>query len=73
MTFDKKLGFDSFGFDNVILNNNKGPDENILNNLSQIDFLFCAIEEAVTSLKKFNDIAFSVLQSSVRSPSQNIE
>ena len=56
MSFDEKnfekLRFDPFGFDNIILNNINDPDENIFNNLSQIDTVFQAVEEATTSFKK---------------------
>ena len=34
MSFDEKLRFDPFGFDNVLLNITNNPDENIFNNLS---------------------------------------
>ena len=71
MSFDEnnfeKLRFDPFGFDNVLL------DKNIFNNISQIDSVFCAVEEAVTSLKKFNDKIFSVLHLNVRSFHQNFD
>ena len=64
MSFDEnnfgKLRFDSFGFDNVLLNNTNDPNENIFNNLSQVDSVFYAVEEAATSLKKFNGKTFSV-------------
>ena len=57
MSFNEKnlerLRFDPFDFDNVLLNNTNDPDENIFNNLSQIDSVFYAVEEAATSLKKF--------------------
>ena len=59
MSFDEsnfeKLRFNTFGFDNVLLNNTNDSDENIFNNLSQIDSVFYDVEEAATSLKKFND------------------
>ena len=58
----EKLRFDRFGFDNVLLNNTNDPDKNIFNNLSQIDSVFYAVEEAATSLKKFNDKTFSTPQ-----------
>ena len=48
---DRFERFDPFGFDNVLLNNTNDPDENIFNNLSQIDSVFYAVEEAPTSLK----------------------
>ena len=48
----EKLRFDPFGLDNVLLNNNNDPDENILSNLSWIDSVLYAVEEAATSLKK---------------------
>ena len=64
MSFDEnnfeKLRFDSFGFDNVLLNNTNDPNENIFNNLSQVDSVFYAVEEAATSLKKFIGKTFSV-------------
>ena len=60
---------DSFGFDNVISNNNPDPDENIFNSLSQIAFY--AVEEAATSLKKLNDKGFSVLHLNVVFKSQS--
>ena len=56
----EKLRFDSFSFDNVLLNNTNDPNENIFNNLSQVDSVFYAVEEAATSLKKFNGKTFSV-------------
>ena len=71
MSFDEnnfeKLRFNPFGFDNVLL------DKNIFNNLSQIDSVFCAVEEAATSFKKFNDKIFSVLHLNVRSFNQNFD
>ena len=77
MIFDKnnfeKLRFEPFGFGNVLLNNTNAPDENIFHNLSQIDSVFYAFEEAATSLKKFNDKTFSVLHLNVRSVNQNFE
>ena len=77
MSFDEsnfeKLRFDPFGFDNVLLNNTNDPDENIFNNLSQIDSVFYAVEEAATSLKIFNDKTFSVLHLNVRSLNKNFE
>ena len=64
MSFDEnnfeKLRFDSFGFDNVLLNNTNDPNENIFNNLSQVDSAFYAVEEAAASFKKFNGKTFSV-------------
>ena len=55
MSFDErnfeKLRFDPFGFDNVLLKNTNDSDENIFNNLSQIDSVFYAVEEAA-SFKK---------------------
>ena len=69
----EKLGFDPFGFGNVILNNTNDPDENIFNNLSQTDSVFYAIEEAATRLKQFNDKTFSVLHLNVKSLNQNFE
>ena len=64
MSFDEnnfeKLRFDSFSFDNVLLNNTNDPNENIFNNLSQVESVFYAVEEAATSLKKFNGKTFSV-------------
>ena len=55
MSFDKnnflKLRFNLFGFENVLLNNTNDPDETIFNNLSQIDSVYYAIEEAATSFK----------------------
>ena len=63
----EKLRFDPFGFGNVILNNTNDPDENIFNNLSQIDSVFYAVEEAATRLKQFNDKTFSVLHLTVKS------
>ena len=68
-----KTRFDPFSFDNVFLNNTSDPDENMLNNLSQIDLLFYAVEEAATSLKKFSHKNFSVLPLNVRSLNQNFE
>ena len=77
MSFDEnnfeKLRFDSFGFDNVLLNNINDPDENIFNNLRQIDSVLFAVEEAALSLKKFNDKTFSVLYLNVRSLTKNFE
>ena len=77
MSFDEsnfeKLRFDPFGFDNVLLNNTNDLDENILNSLSQIDSVFYSVEEAATSLKKFNDKTFSVLHLNVRSLNKNFE
>ena len=73
MIFDEnsleKLRFDPFGFDNVLLNNTKNPDENRFNDLSPIDSVFYAAEEAA---KKINDKT-SMLHLNVRSLSQNIE
>ena len=68
-----KTRFDPFGFDNVFLNNTSDPDENMLNNLSQIDLLFYAAEEAATSFKIFSHKNFSVLPLNVRSLNQNFE
>ena len=45
------LRFDPFGFDNVLLNITNNPNENIFNNLSQIDSVLYAVEEAATCLK----------------------
>ena len=77
MSFDKsnfeKLRFDRFGFDNVLLNNTNDPDENMFNNLSQIDSVFYAAEEAATNFKKLNDKTFSVLHLNVRSLNKNFE
>ena len=77
MSFDEsnfeKLRFDPFGFDNVLLNNTNDPDKNIFNNLSQIDSVFYAVEEAATGLKKFDDKTFSVLHLNVRSLNKNFE
>ena len=77
MSFDEsnfeKLRFDPAGFDDVLLNNTNDPDENIFNNLSLIDSVFYAVEEAATSLKKFNDKTFSVLHLNVRSLNKNFE
>ena len=54
MRFDEnnfeKLRLDPFGFDNVFLNNTNVPDENIFHNLSQIDSVFYAVEEAAKFL-----------------------
>ena len=44
----EKLRFNSFGFDNGLLNNTNDPNENIFNNLSQIDSDFYAAEEAAS-------------------------
>ena len=56
MNFDEnnfeKVRFDPFDFDNIILNNINDPHENIFNNLSQIDTVFYAVEDATTSFKK---------------------
>ena len=57
----ENLRFDPFGFDNVLLNNTNDPDENIFSNLSQIESVLYAVEEAATSLKIFSDNTFSVL------------
>ena len=77
MSFNEKnlerLRFDPFDFDNVLLNNTNDPDENIFNNLSQIDSVFYAVEEAATSLKTFSDKNFSVLRLNLRSLNQNFE
>ena len=77
MSFDEsnfeKLRFDPFGFDNVLLNNTNNPDENIFNNLSQINSVFYAVEEAATSSKKFNNKIFSMLHLNVRSLNKNFE
>ena len=77
MSFDeksfKKLRFDPFGFDNVLLNYTNDPDENIFNNASQIDSVFYTVEEAAICLKKFNDKTFSVLHLNVRSLNKNFE
>ena len=77
MSFDEsnfeKLRFDPFGFDNILLSNTNDPDENIFNNLSPIDSVFYAVEEAVTSFKKSNDKTFSVLHLNVRSLNKNFE
>ena len=77
MNFDgsnfEKLRFDPFGFDNVLLNNTNDPDENIFDNLSQIDSVFYAVEEAATRFKKFNDKTFFVLHLNVRTPNKNFE
>ena len=55
MRFDENnfeiLRFDHFGFDNVLLNNTNDPDKSIFINLSQIDSVFYAVEEAATSFK----------------------
>ena len=75
MSFDENnfenLRFDLFGFDNVLLNKTNDPDKSILNNLSQIDSVFYAVEEVGATLKKFNDKTFSVLYLNVRSLNQN--
>ena len=75
MSFDENnfenLRFDQFGFDNVLLNKTNDPDKSILNNLSQIDSVFYAVEEVAATLKKFNDKTFSVLYLNVRSLNQN--
>ena len=47
----EKLRFDPFCLDNVLLSNTNGPDENIFHNLSQIDSVFYAVEEAAKSFK----------------------
>ena len=77
MSFDEsnfeKLRFDPCGFDNVLLNNTNDLDENIFNNLSQIDSVFYAVEEAATSFKKFSDKTFSVLHLNVRNLNENFE
>ena len=77
MSFDEsnfeKLRFNPFGFDNVLLNNTNDPDGNIFINLSQIDSVFYAVEEATTSLKKINDKTFSVLHLNVRSLNKNFK
>ena len=60
MSFDdnnfEKLRFDTFGFDNVLLNNTNNPDKNMFNNLREIDSSFYAVEEAATSLTISNDM-----------------
>ena len=52
MSFDennfKKLRFNPFGFGNVLLNDTNDSDKNIFNNLSQIDSVFYAVEQAAT-------------------------
>ena len=62
MSFDENnfqnLRFDPFGFDSVLLNNTNDPDEKIFKNLSQIDYVLYAVEEATTSFKKFSDKLF---------------
>ena len=77
MSFDnstlEKLRFELFGFDNVLLYKTNDPDENLFNNLSQIDPVSDEIEEAATSLKKYNKKTFSVLQLNVRSFNQNFK
>ena len=45
----------------------------MFNNLSQRESVFNAVEEAVTSLKSFNDKTFSVLHLNVRSLNRNFE
>ena len=45
----------------------------MFNNLSQRQSVFNAVEEAVTSLKSFNDKTFSVLHLNVRSLNRNFE
>ena len=45
----EKPRFDAFGFDNALLSNTSDPDENIFNNLSKIDSVLHAVEEAATS------------------------
>ena len=69
----QKLRFDSFGFNNVLLNNTNNADENIFNNLSQIDSVFYAVEEAATNLNKVNDKTFPVLHLNVRTLNQNFK
>ena len=53
MSFDENnfqnLRFDPFGFGSVLLNNTNDPDGKIFNNLSQIDYVLYAVEEAATS------------------------
>ena len=77
MSFDEKnfekLRFDPFGFGNVLLNNTNDRDENIFNNLSQIESVFYAVEEAATSLKKFTVKTFPALHLNIRSLNQNFE
>ena len=77
MSFDEKnfekLRFDHFGFDNVLLNDSNDPDENIFDNLSEIEPVFYTVEEAATSLQKFNDKTFFVLTLNVRSLNENFE
>ena len=77
MSFDEsnfeKLRFDPLDFDNVLLNSTNDPDENIFNNLSQIDSVFHAVEEAAANFKKFNDKSFSVLHLRIRSLNENFE
>ena len=63
----------AFGFDNVLLSNTNDPDENIFNNLSQIDSVLHAVEEAATSFKKFSDKTFSVLHLNAGSLSHYFE
>ena len=62
MSFDENnfqnLRFDPFGFDSVLLNNTNDPDEKIFKNLSQIDYVLYAVEEAATRIKKFSDKLF---------------
>ena len=63
MSFDKNnfenLRFDPFGCDNVLLNNTNNPDGKTFNNLSQVDSVLYAVEEAATSFKKVSDKTFS--------------
>ena len=49
------------------------PDENVINNSSEIDSVCCAVEEAATNLKKVNDKTFSGLHLNAGSLSQNFE
>ena len=55
MSFDEnnfeRLRFDTFGFDNVMLNNTIDSDDNIFSNLSQIDSVLYVVEEAAKSFK----------------------
>ena len=77
MSFDENnfenLRLYPFSSDNIRLKKTNDPDDNIFNNLSQIDSVFYDVEEAATSLKKFNNETFSLLNLNARIFNQNFE
>ena len=62
MSFDEnnfeKPRFNPFGFDNVLLNNTNAPNENMLNNLSQVEPVLMLLKKLHQVLKKLNDKLF---------------